>query len=702
MRLLTIGSLPPEWGGQARGGVATFHAALLEGLLRRRDAVEVVGVVPPAPLERDVPVPAFARPDAVGTADFYEQLLERLEPDAVLMNHVAHTIGVTHARLRSPPPAVGVVHSWNNIAFRSGEERRRARETTNEALGGMAAAVLPSRHCLGEGEALGLGTPSLTTVVHPPLQPLYLSDDVDVRRGDRRGVICVGSLSEHRRPGALVEAAAQLDDLDVVVVGDGELEQALRASIERLGIGDRAHVTSLPGARHLERLRDLLLRSEVICQPSRRESFGIVLIEALACGTPVIGFGPAVREIRDTLGIDVGEPLDEEGSDEVAAAIERVRARRWDRDELRRRTVEAFGLERVTGRYLTLLECTAGRPAEAPGPARRPAEASSPAPQRPAPQRPARTARTAAPTVVCVLGMSRSGTSLTARMLGLAGAHLGPAEELLGKDLHQLDREGPRVLARAREANPEGFFEHYRMVRLNERILRSLGGSWRDPPRLEPGWEAAESLVEAQVEARALIDESFAGHGTWAWKDPRNSLTLPFWQRLLPDMRYVVCLRNPIDVAASLARRDGIEPDDAFALWLTYVASALMATAGRRRLLVSYERYFDDGVGTAKRLAAFAGLDPPAAGGDAELAMRKAIDERLWRNRTPPAAVMADPGLPADVASLHLCTELLCASAPELGDPRTRAAGPHAAVDAHARNLLAASRGELDSQRPHL
>src|SRR5213076_2597313 len=34
LKVLSIGSVPPEWGGPVRGGVATFHAALLEGLAR--------------------------------------------------------------------------------------------------------------------------------------------------------------------------------------------------------------------------------------------------------------------------------------------------------------------------------------------------------------------------------------------------------------------------------------------------------------------------------------------------------------------------------------------------------------------------------------------------------------------------------------------------------------------------------------------
>ena len=114
MRLLTVGSLPPELGGSQRGGVATFHATLLDGL-RQSGETEVVGILPPAKPDGPVGLPIFPRPTEIPSAEFYAELLDRLRPDVVLMNHVAHTVGVTHARLESPPPAVGVVHSWHNI-----------------------------------------------------------------------------------------------------------------------------------------------------------------------------------------------------------------------------------------------------------------------------------------------------------------------------------------------------------------------------------------------------------------------------------------------------------------------------------------------------------------------------------------------------------------------------------------------------------
>jgi hypothetical protein len=266
-----------------------------------------------------------------------------------------------------------------------------------------------------------------------------------------------------------------------------------------------------------------------------------------------------------------------------------------------------------------------------------------------------------ASTVVCVLGMSRTGTSLTTRVLSLAGVYLGPEDELLQKDLHQLEGEGESVLARARDTNPEGFWEHYRLMRLNERILRRLGGSWREPPEMPPGWETSEALAPERAEARALIDESFRGHDLWAWKDPRNCLTLPFWQRLLPEMRYVICVRNPVDVAASLQRRDEISFEQSVSLWLAYVSHALINTSGKPRLFVSYEDFFDAPEVTAASLAAFVGREGVLEGTDGCGKLGEVVDERLWRHRTSAGDVGRDPRIPVEVAALHQLTNQLSA-----------------------------------------
>jgi hypothetical protein len=68
------------------------------------------------------------------------------------------------------------------------------------------------------------------------------------------------------------------------------------------------------------------------------------------------------------------------------------------------------------------------------------------------------------------------------------------------------------------------------------------------------------------AQARALIEQR-AGLELWGWKDPRTCLFLPFWDRLLPEARYVFVYRHPVEVALSLLRRDS-EPEPRADPWV--------------------------------------------------------------------------------------------------------------------------------------
>src|SRR6516164_11525587 len=117
--------------------------------------------------------------------------------------------------------------------------------------------------------------------------------------------------------------------------------------------------------------------------------------------------------------------------------------------------------------------------------------------------------------VVCIAGMHRSGTSLVARLLNLCGLYLGREQDILPPN----------------PTNPEGHWEHEPIVEINDELLAEFGGGWDYPPDFS-GLSDRRRVLRIEQKARAVL-EQFAGHEHWGWKDPRNSLTLPFWRPLL-------------------------------------------------------------------------------------------------------------------------------------------------------------------------
>ena len=119
---------------------------------------------------------------------------------------------------------------------------------------------------------------------------------------------------------------------------------------------------------------------------------------------------------------------------------------------------------------------------------------------------------------LCIAGMHRSGTSMIASLLYNCGLNLGPDKDLLSPATD----------------NPEGFWEHRAFMKLNDSILRELGGTWDRPPRtVAAGWEDEEALHRLRNRAVKLVRQ-FQGREPWGWKDPRNCLTLPLWRGSSP------------------------------------------------------------------------------------------------------------------------------------------------------------------------
>lgn len=248
---------------------------------------------------------------------------------------------------------------------------------------------------------------------------------------------------------------------------------------------------------------------------------------------------------------------------------------------------------------------------------------------------------------VCVLGAPRSGTSLTTRILNILGVDLGPEDELM---------------APVAGNNRRGFWEHEGIAALNEDVLATLGDAprqrWRHPPPLPQGWQGDPRLDSHRARARAILERSFSTRPLWGWKDPRTSLTVPLWEEALTraegvesEVRYAICLRHPLDVAASLQARDEMPAEESLRLWQRYMSDALAHTEGRPRICIAYEDHFAGWEPQAERLAAFLGL--PGLTGEQREAIGRHLDERLRHHRDGEGESEADAALPAEVRELY-------------------------------------------------
>jgi glycosyltransferase involved in cell wall biosynthesis len=117
-------------------------------------------------------------------------------------------------------------------------------------------------------------------VVYPPVDTVRFT----LGEGPRQSYVAVGRFVPYKRVDLIVEAFRQMPDLRLTVVGDG----AERERIQRLANG-ASNITMLPPQPHDALVR--LLQGARAFVFAAEEDFGIGLVEAQACGTPVIAFG---------------------------------------------------------------------------------------------------------------------------------------------------------------------------------------------------------------------------------------------------------------------------------------------------------------------------------------------------------------------------------------------------------------------------
>src|SRR5213592_1072364 len=224
--------------------------------------------------------------------------------------------------------------------------------------------------------------------------------------------------------------------------------------------------------------------------------------------------------------------------------------------------------------------------------------------------------------------------------------------------------------------NPEGFWEHLGFVALNEELLNELGGAWDLPPNADENFTHAR-LDPLRMKARLLI-EGFESSNVWGWKDPRNSLTLPFWQDLLPGLKTIIVVRNPLEVAHSMRERNGTSYSFGLRLWEIYNRRVTEA-AKQERLVTHYDLFFENAEAELRRIAHFTGLP------DSEVQKAAALVTKRRRHTHFTIEHLIDARVAPEVIELYRA--LVAESSAERQDNRT-AVTAHQAAKSRESELL--------------
>jgi glycosyltransferase involved in cell wall biosynthesis len=151
------------------------------------------------------------------------------------------------------------------------------------------------------------------TVVYPPVDTDFFQPEDSARE---RSALIVSALVPYKRLDVAIDAC-RIAGMPLIIVGDGPE----RARLERIARGDVRFL----GRRTNEDIRDLYRRCAIALLPGE-EDFGIVPLEAQACGCPVVALGrggACETVVPGETGVLVDDPTAEAFADGIRSALDR-------------------------------------------------------------------------------------------------------------------------------------------------------------------------------------------------------------------------------------------------------------------------------------------------------------------------------------------------------------------------------------------
>ena len=208
-------------------------------------------------------------------------------------------------------------------------------------------------------------------------------------------------------------------------------------------------------------------------------------------------------------------------------------------------------------------------------------------------------------TGVAILGMHRGGTSAIAKIVHDLGVFMG--DELLPPSEH----------------NKLGYFEDKTIVEFHNTVI---GGNWAAP---------ALSRTYRYVDSYKQTLQPFMEHEVWGIKDPRLCYCVPLLMRVVPDTKLITVYRDPVNAARSLAKREDMPYDLAFAISTVYLSRMIENTIGKDVLAIRYIDAITHPVWAARTVASFIGVevtDAARVAVDSSLAHWEQSDCSDWLN----------------------------------------------------------------------
>jgi hypothetical protein len=226
--------------------------------------------------------------------------------------------------------------------------------------------------------------------------------------------------------------------------------------------------------------------------------------------------------------------------------------------------------------------------------------------------------------IYVVLGTHRSGSSLCAHLMQAFGFNMS---DQANPDPH----------------NVKGYWEHSDIMLQHDRLLNAFGRNVYTAAHalpLPPEWWKLPVVKPIKRKLTSYLTGLMVSPKRLGFKDPRTVRFLPMWFEIFRELslapKFIMCLRDPAQVARSLQARDGINPALGEYRWMLYAVDFFRYTNGLPRCIIEYDDWFVEGMPNLRKLTKFLDLSDMGADAAPPLIAAEIVDPVLRHGGSTP------------------------------------------------------------------
>lgn len=359
-KILFIGPIPPEIGGITAGGIATHNWGLALECAKNDYEVYVYS----GQIDNDkknnniILLGRISKYNKIKNLEFsfsiktlkrkliLKSLIKKIKPD-IIHFHSLHNnlIDVIDKKMKKNRKIIVTDHGFWQMDVIN-------KKIINKRMSLTDYVICVSKYCQEMLRVLTYSDSNKIITIYNPIHDNYFKilDKTIVRKKlgfkiEDKIVLYtgLGGWEKRKRLKLVVESIKQSNNIKYLFLVNSIAEEYIRNIVSK-NLLDNSIIIFPP--QHLNKLNSFYSAADVYVMPSMSESFGLVYIESLLAGTPIIGFDKTFYEFEKCIGYKIGEPFSVlNNSKDLQKKINIVLGMNFDRERVSKKVKQLFSFE---------------------------------------------------------------------------------------------------------------------------------------------------------------------------------------------------------------------------------------------------------------------------------------------------------------------------------------------------------------------